>query len=435
MKRSHLTLSCVLAAWWLIGPVFGQQNWQEPPKELREKLGAPAGKLRAAMAVKDERQVLAAMAEIRELLGPWAGVTEVQTKYYAPIRRGPPPSAEQVKTAWKRVFDWLESRYDGKGQWGVAAGQTPSQPVPLRNTAEPVLALWAAYQAGLPDKGTYRKRAGEGLQYLLSVQADNGVFPFPDVRGRDSFFGPMVERMLKRMPQALRNGWFIDDDDGGLQFDNAICGVTMLESHRLTGDKRYLEAARRAADWAAGRPIVTNFNYNAFSVWLLARAYSSAGEKKYLDAAIEKTRIGVIPGQMENGRWMDFHNARPAYHWILVRGMLHLLRALPPDHAYSPVLEKHLLGAIDNGAAEIRNNGAVSVDTALAVLSEVCRALPPKSEWQEALTITANALLDQMGPDPANARAAAPYGFGMYMNFRLNHKDTKGTKATKKRSS
>lgn len=435
MRRLFLVIVCAFVPSWFTGCAVAQQNWQEPPRELREKLSAFGGKLRAAMADKDEARVVALMAELRTMLGDWAGVTEVATKYYPPQRRTPAPSDQELKTAWLGLFDWMEKRYAGEGQWGVAGAQTSSPPLPLRNVADPVFALWAGYEAGLPNRDLFRKRAVKGLDYLLSVQAENGVFPFPDLRGRDSFFGPMVEQMLKRMPQALKNGWFIDDDDGGLQFDNAISGVLMLESHRITGDKRYLAAARRAADWAAGRPIVTNFNYNAFSVWLLARAYSVTDEKRYLDAAIEKTRIGVVPGQMENGRWMDFHNARPAYHWILVRGMLYLLRALPPNHAYRPVLEKHLLGAIDNGAAEIRNNGAASVDTALAVLSEVCRALPPKSEWQEALTITANALLDQMGPDPANARAAAPYGFGMYMDFRLNHKDTKGTKATKKRPS
>ncbi len=52
----------------------------------------------------------------------------------------------------------------------------------------------------------------------------------------------------------------------------------MLEGYDLLHDKKYLESARRASDWAASHELVANFNYNSFSVWLLARMYQENGE-------------------------------------------------------------------------------------------------------------------------------------------------------------
>jgi hypothetical protein len=41
-----------------------------------------------------------------------------------------------------------------------------------------------------------------------------------------------------------------------------------------------------------------NWNYNSFSVWLLSKAFAATGELRYLEAAVQKARLGVIPGQL-----------------------------------------------------------------------------------------------------------------------------------------
>lgn len=88
-------------------------------------------------------------------------------------------------------------------------------------------------------------------------------------------------------------------------------------------------AGRRAADWALGQPCCPNFNYNAFSVSLLAQAFRQTGEPKYLEGAWRKFQVGVAPGQAPNGRWLDPHNARTVYHVIILRAVGDLAAVLP----------------------------------------------------------------------------------------------------------
>lgn len=115
--------------------------------------------------------------------------------------------------------------------------------------------------------------------------------------------GFLMQRVLKEHPDLVVDGWLSDDrGDGGLQFDNGLCGTALVEAWELTHEDRYLATARRAADWAIAQPLVTNWKYNAFSAGFLARLARSTGESKYLASAAEKARIGVLPGQMQNGR-------------------------------------------------------------------------------------------------------------------------------------
>ena len=96
-------------------------------------------------------------------------------------------------------------------------------------------------------------------------------------------------------------------------------------------DETYLAAGRRAAGWAAKEKCCSNFNYNAFSVSLLARA----GMK---EAALEKFRVGVAPGQAKNGRWVDPHNARTVYHIIILRALADLGRSPEVDAIAQPAI-------------------------------------------------------------------------------------------------
>ncbi len=139
-----------------------------------------------------------------------------------------------------------------------------------------------------------------------------------------------------RLDEVVKNGWAFDDlTDGGLQFDNALCGVALFELYEVSQERRFLKGAVATADWTLERFCVPNWNYNSFSVYLLATAYHVTHESKYLKAAKEKIRLGVLPGQLldgpHKGRWADPHNARPAYHYIMVRGLTALFAVLPID--------------------------------------------------------------------------------------------------------
>ena len=140
----------------------------------------------------------------------------------------------------------------------------------------------------------------------------------------------------------------------------------------MTRDARYLEAARKSSDWAAARPLATNWNYNSFSVYLLAKAFVVTGERRYLEAATKKALLGVIPGQLTEGphagRWMDPHNARPAYHYIMVRGLAQLAGVMSAsDPARTEVLRALKL-ALTTRNAEIIGKGVMNKDKAFEAL-------------------------------------------------------------------
>jgi len=43
--------------------------------------------------------------------------------------------------------------------------------------------------------------------------------------------GVIVAGIIKKHPEIIVNGWIADDrDDGGLQFDNGLCGRALLSA-------------------------------------------------------------------------------------------------------------------------------------------------------------------------------------------------------------
>lgn len=173
--------------------------------------------------------------------------------------------------------------------------------------------------------------AGAG-QILLRLQQPDGLFPFPDLRGQNIRFGEMIEKQLAGHPEAVKEGWVVEaDPEGGTQFDTGVCGTALLAAGAMYKRAEWTQAGRRAADWALKQPCVSNFNYNSFSVGLLARAFQATGEARYLEGAIHKCEVGVRPGQATNGRWLDPHNARTVYHLIILNALQDLAAALPPE--------------------------------------------------------------------------------------------------------
>jgi hypothetical protein len=146
----------------------------------------------------------------------------------------------------------------------------------------------------------------------------------------------------------------------------------MLDLYEITKDNRYLESARKAANWAAERPLCPNWNYNSFSVFLLARIFSVTQEPKYLDAAIQKARLGVIPGQLKDGahagRWIDPHNARPAYHYIMMRSLAQLVGVMPSEHVARAEIVSALSMGLSTRNLEMIAQGVMNKDHAMESL-------------------------------------------------------------------
>ncbi len=334
-------------------------------------------RLRKAMAARDLAAIEAVGAEANRALGARAGVPEVADRY-RPMPRGVAPlSAAEAAALVAPALDRLQAL-----RWWKVGLDPTALAHPLREPAEAVVGALAMRDASPQDAERALAIAIEAGDVLLWAQreAGNGVFPFPASRGAsDAPPFRAAERFLKRaerdgrLAQVVRNGWLINDlGDGGLQFDNGECGAAMLALYDATGEARYRDAAQRAADWALAQPLSANWNYNSFSVYLLAQMYRRTGETRYRDAALDKARYGVIPGQLRDGpnvgRWYDPHNARPAYHYIMLRALAALAPQLPAASDERREIETALRLGLYARNRDFVGPGAPNLDHAIQTL-------------------------------------------------------------------
>lgn len=397
---------------------------QEPGREaaLRERLGR-------ALADEDATAIHAAVVDINRHLGATAGVPETPD-VDAPIPRTAAwLTAGEASRGFEPSFHLLE-----KLRWWKIGLDPTTLGHPLREPAAVLSGNVAACRAKLDGADRSLAFAKEAADFLIWAQdqAGSGVFPFPASRGV-SQAAPFLaaERSFKRaaregrLESMLRNGWVIDDGhDGGLQFDNGECGVALVEIYELTKDRKYLDAAIRSADWAIRRPLVPNWNYNSFSVSLLARTHRVTGETKYLEAATKKALLGVIPGQLTEGphagRWNDAHNARPAYHYIMLRSLAELLLELPADHAARPPVLAALRLGLAARNKDFLDKGAPNKDKAMEVLLVVNRGFANDRDFlRETMSTEALDALARLVSEQAR-RGGHPLGpreWGQFLEY------------------
>ena len=360
----------------------------KPPDTILKQVRPALERGREALVAKDAEATRKAVQEAVEILGPWAGNPETATRYFPPIDQSS-FSVATVRERWikeidrgKRGLPWLKN----------SKGDPTKMQAGLREAAWPLDSLARTGMLFPEHREELTAIVREGADWLVSLQHSSGVFPFPVGPGlnpRDKV-GHIVARAIKEHPEIVVDGWIPDDaSDGGLQFDNGLCGRALISAWELTRDEKYLEAASKSGDWAISQPLVSNWNYNAFSVGLLARLATATREAKYLDAAIEKAQIGVLPGQLPTGRWFDAHNACAVYHNILMRELLELLHALPEDHPFRPTVSDAVTRGLNQAAAETLANGYTGTWT-----DNFARGLQwigENQEWRSALNINLNA--------------------------------------------
>jgi hypothetical protein len=299
-----------------------------PTPEMEAALKASGPKLSAAMASGDAAAVREITQAMEKLLGDQAGV---------PDGRRMGQKAGELKLgraeAVKLFLDALETQ--GRAMRTLMKSELlPDQMARVYASAldacvtmHPHVAQHAPHRLADVEK-LLRGTAG----VLLRLQQPQGHFPFADLRGKNIRFGDMTEKQLQNGSIQIEDGWIITPDpDGGSQFDTGVCGVALLRAGELLKDETYLVAGCRAAEWAKEQRCSANFNYNAFSVSLLARAGMQ-------EAALEKFRVGVAPGQAKNGRWIDAHNTRTVYHIIILRALADLGRSPEVDAITQPAI-------------------------------------------------------------------------------------------------
>ncbi len=286
-------------------------------------------RLDRAAASGDPAAVRAVTSELRAVLGAQAGVPDARR----PGRRAAPCTLTE-----REAVDLFLAAMDAEGRSVRALGDPAAAPRMLRDHAGLVAALLdirPAVARHRPDRLEELDRTVAAVcAVLVARQQPEGHFPFPDLRGRNLRFGAMIDRAVREAGAVVRDGWVLTPDPGGgSQFDTGLCGVALLRAGASLTNATWTAAGLRAADWALAQPCCANFNYNAFSLSLLAAASRAEGGSRRLDAAMAKFRAGVAPGQAPNGRWLDPHNARTVYHLILLRGVRDLAAAVPADRA------------------------------------------------------------------------------------------------------
>jgi hypothetical protein len=350
--------------------VFIAKQTTRKSREIRSRLAS-------ALLAQDASAIANSVAEMNGHLGENAGTPEKPDKYIAIPSKSKWLNVEEAK---KAVEPFVE-RIEQLRWWAIGLDPTKLEHA-LREPAAVVSGCLAIHRAELIASERSLELAMEAGDFLVwaQKQGGSGVFPFPASRGlsRSAEFAA-AERQLRQAEQAgnlgnlVSNGWAVDDqEDGGLQFDNGESGVAIIELFESTNDRRYLDSARWAADWAVSRPLVANWNYNSFSVSFLARIYRTTGEQKYLDSATSKAILGVIPGQLREGdhigRWNDAHNALPVYHYILLRSLAELAYTLPKDEVHRPsILESLRIGLIARNK-DFLGKGASNKDKAIELL-------------------------------------------------------------------
>ena len=299
-----------------------------PNAELREKYKATGPKLDTAMKSDDAAAVSAVTAEMLAILGDQAGVPDGRR-----AGRKAEGKAFTEADATKLFLDAL------KGESALNRTLSDGKPLPDKMARTYAYILTGAVtirpfaEKHQPGDLAALDRLTRGLAGILTrLQQAEGHYPFPDLRGKNIRFGDMITKGLGEGKIEVRDGWVVTaDPGGGTQFDTGLCGSALLLAGQLHGNDDWKRAGLRAAEWALGQPCCANFNYNAFSVSLLAHAARVTGDARYLDGALRKFRVGVAPGQAPNGRWLDSHNARTVYHLIILRALGDLATALPVE--------------------------------------------------------------------------------------------------------
>jgi len=387
MLRRVFVLYCGFLFVLCLQPLQAQEPMQDkiPKQSLKQRLAE-------AMQAKDESLVRKLVAESLYILGNRAGVPEVDDEFRKAPEQVEPLTNAEAEAGFEKILQFVQKNK----WWRIGLDPTKTEHLP-REVATCMMGCLEGYRANVRNKDALLKEATEAGDYLLwtQQQAGTGVIPFPAFRGGRNRAFEAADGFLTnaeragRLDEVVKNGWAFDDlTDGGLQFDNGLCGVALFELFELSKEDRFQKGAVAAADWAVNRPCVTNWNYNSFSVYLLATAYRVTHDSKYLAAAKEKTLLGVLPGQLQDGpnkgRWVDQHNARPAYHYIMIRGLTALFAVLPEDHENGDDMDRERIATSIRNAMQARNGefaikGIMNVDSSLEAIL-LFKSLPIKQQ-------------------------------------------------------
>jgi len=360
--------------------------------------------IQQAMLSGSSQDVLNAINTAKEIRGNKVGCPETAYGYSAPSFVV--PSLADIADVWENVH--------APGLVGYTIGC----PEVGRIWASRALGGYYARSAGYPaDLGALGQiaRMVEAQQYTAQhapppLVATPGSFGFVHVPSNTPCHlgggvGSTVDLVCNALPELCVNytgglfsgqkflvadtkpevGWI----DGGIAYDQGWSGVLMLEtarSHTNTALRQLcLNAVRLAGQWSEAEPSVSNHNYTAKLIWLLAQLYDWTAEPVWRTALLDKLHRNLLPGVLMDldqngmvdgmtnqpfstltsavarrpGRMWDGHNAAPVYHamnsWALIEAYVALRdRGAAAEAA---AVKPYAVAMLDNLAWEVNNLG------------------------------------------------------------------------------
>jgi len=397
------------------------------PKSVVEKLKPDWKKFHHAINSKNIKEIQAIKSNLIKSLGDYAGVSEVDPSYEKNIDITE-PDINQL------IVIWSESNKENTitRPWVNAiklSSYTGTKAPRLRKTLRQGLAELRSAEFDFLGKKKHMEIATDAFDYLVKVQSPTGVFGFPvgnDSKGNVArIVKNKIDEAKKRGKNILWQDWIVDDlGSGDLKFDNGMVGAGLIYAYWVTGNPEYLASAQKAGEWAMKQTYSANFNYNSFSGYLLARLYRATGNLTYLKAAEDIFDYAVLPGQMENGRWFDPHNARIQYHSVMMRALIEYYLALQVAESKKAAKVKlAIVKGLNNLAMEITTFGISNPHEMLSLdaLALGALAIEDKPLWKRAMNANVNYLMQGYWKKLLAHQLPVPNGVANYIIYRQSH--------------
>lgn len=297
-------------------------------------------------------------ARILEIFGAEAGIPDGAENYYTLTSNTNWLLLPDAVMLSRALIDQDTTFYSEL--WKLAKGMLPPNDDPhaifLRTAAETAAGLFkiAEKETDTFRQNRYRFWANRALDSLATMQLASGAFPFPDLRDyNDPTFSPIIQNFLLSCGDdsvnVLQNGWIIDDKGTGeFKFDAGVIAEAFYDAFVYTGNTAYRDMVIRIADYMLPLHLNRNYNYNTFSAMALTRALMLTGDWGYEDRASKNLRYGLLPGQAENGRWVDGHNANARYHNLIITNCTPFMQFLPITNPNWPAISQMYSEAVIN---------------------------------------------------------------------------------------
>jgi hypothetical protein len=292
-------------------------------------LTALAPAFEGVMRQGDLMAIRSTIDEMRTILGDQAGLPEIRRVGRTPAVKRPinPGDALRLFLAAIESENWLMR---------PIASKKPLPDTSLTTYAYLVEGCSAARKATEEHTPERLSMLDSVIQasclMLVRRQQADGHFSFLDPRGRASKLASVVDAMVAQRPDSVKDGWVIHVDPFGMaQTETGACAVALSTASKALGRPEWSQAAQKAADWALSQPSLPNFVANAASAGLLARAYLDARQDRHLAGLARKLTSGLLPGQVENGRWIDPSSATTPSHLTILRALHDSWEAIPAD--------------------------------------------------------------------------------------------------------